>query len=178
MCSLQKPICGVIILQDFLNPNGIPGIIATIGKSSPLPKKELWVCLFGVFLVIHPVSILYMFEVQLSTNCDGVAMDHTLCILHMLSSVQTKQNNLFGRHLVTLCFAVFYGSLAYRFLYNVELLLLFMEETRILKILSHRLCPVNPVKNLIYPELSPVPKNKSGYIPPFLSTQTVLSNLE
>lgn len=50
---------------------------------------------------------------------------------------------------MTLCFAAFYGFLANRFLYNVEPLLLFMKEARILKILSHQPYPVNPVKKLI-----------------------------
>lgn len=59
MCSLQKPICGlIIILQDFLHPNGIPGVITTIDKSSPLLKKKYFLEAGNfLFLVIHPVSV-------------------------------------------------------------------------------------------------------------------------
>jgi len=79
---------------------------------------------------------------------------------------------------VTLCFAVFCAFLIYRFVYYVQLLLLFMKEVRILKILSHLPYPENPVKKLIYPEHFPEPKNKSDSLKLFLSRQTVPSNLD
>lgn len=61
---------------------------------------------------------------------------------------------------MALCFAVFYGFLAYSFLHSVELLLWFTKESRILKMLSHQPYSVNSVKKLVYPELLPDPKNK------------------
>lgn len=93
MCSLWKPICGVIIiLQDFLNPNGIPGAIPSTDKSFLLLKKMYFlVARSFLFLVIYPISVLYVFPVQFSTNCNGVSFDQTPTFLHVLLSVQTKQ---------------------------------------------------------------------------------------
>lgn len=104
-------------------------------KLRPAKKKYFLVARSFLFLLLYPISVFYMFPVQFSTNCNGVSLDHipafcTCCF----QCKQRRENNLFGKSPVSLCFAVFYGFLAYRFLYNFELLLLFMKEARILKI--------------------------------------------
>lgn len=63
MCSLWKPICGVIIiLQDFLHPNGVSDVVATIGKNPLLLKMDFLMAgvVFFLFLVIRSASVLYI----------------------------------------------------------------------------------------------------------------------